>query len=57
MLDRTEKVNVKAVFAATMEAVKAMPEGGRIITIGSVNADFMPFPGGSLYAMSKVLSR
>ncbi len=51
--ERTEKVNVKAVFAATMEAVKSMPEGGRIITIGSVNADFMPFPGGSLYAMSK----
>lgn len=51
--ERTENVNVKAVFAATMEAVKSMPEGGRIITIGSVNADFMPFPGGSLYAMSK----
>ena len=51
--DRTEKVNVKAVFAATMEAVKSMPKGGRIITIGSVNADFMPFSGGSLYAMSK----
>ncbi|MGK7934485.1 MAG: SDR family NAD(P)-dependent oxidoreductase [Xenococcaceae cyanobacterium] len=51
--ERTEKVNVKAVFAATMEAVKSMPEGGRIITVGSVNADFMPFPGGSLYAMSK----
>ena len=44
---------MKAVFAATMEAVKSMPEGGRIITIGSINADFMPFPGGSLYAMSK----
>ncbi|MDJ0537002.1 MAG: 3-oxoacyl-ACP reductase family protein [Xenococcaceae cyanobacterium MO_207.B15] len=51
--ERTENVNVKAVFAATMEAVKSMPEGGRIITIGSINADFMPFPGGSLYAMSK----
>ncbi len=51
--ERTEKVNVKAVFAATMETVKSMPEGGRIITIGSVMADFMPFPGGSLYAMSK----
>ncbi|MGL5939643.1 MAG: SDR family NAD(P)-dependent oxidoreductase [Waterburya sp.] len=51
--ERTEKVNIKAVFAATMEAVKSMPTGGRIITIGSVNADFMPFPGGSLYAMSK----
>ena len=51
--ERTEKINIKAVFAATSEAVKSMPEGGRIITIGSVNADAMPFPGGSLYAMSK----
>ena len=51
--ERTERINVKAVFAATMEAVKSMPEGGRIITIGSVNADSMPFTGGSLYAMSK----
>ena len=51
--ERIENVNIKAVFAATMEAVKSMPEGGRIITIGSVNADVMPFVGGSLYAMSK----
>ena len=51
--ERIESVNIKAVFAATMEAVKSMPEGGRIITIGSVNADSMPFAGGSLYAMSK----
>ena len=51
--ERTENVNIKAVFAATAEAVKSMPEGGRIITIGSVNADVMPFAGGSLYAMSK----
>ncbi len=51
--DRTENINIKAVFAATSEAVKSMPEGGRIVTIGSVNADSMPFAGGSLYAMSK----
>ena len=51
--ERTESVNVKAVFAATVEAVKSMQEGGRIITINSVNADSMPFAGGSLYAMSK----
>ncbi len=30
-----------------------MKNGGRIITIGSVNADRMPFSGGSVYAMSK----
>jgi 3-oxoacyl-[acyl-carrier protein] reductase len=51
--ERTEKVNIKAVFAATMEAVKSMPAGGRIITIGSINADVMAIAGGSLYAMSK----
>jgi 3-oxoacyl-[acyl-carrier protein] reductase len=51
--ERIEKVNIKAVFAATMEAVKSMPAGGRIINIGSVNADLMPFIGGALYGMSK----
>lgn len=51
--DRNVNVNIKSVFAATMQAVKSMPEGGRIITMGSVNADLMPFAGGSLYAMSK----
>ena len=30
-----------------------MTEGGRIITIGSVNADRMPFAGGGVYAMTK----
>ena len=30
-----------------------MGEGGRIITIGSVNGDRIPFPGGGVYAMSK----
>src|SRR5438309_2053251 len=28
-------------------------EGGGIITIGSTNADRMPFPGGAVYAMTK----
>ncbi|MEQ8969345.1 MAG: 3-oxoacyl-ACP reductase family protein [Coleofasciculus sp. C1-SOL-03] len=51
--DRMMQVNVRAVFAAVREAVQVMGEGGRIITIGSVNADVMPFAGGSLYAMSK----
>lgn len=30
-----------------------MKEGGRIITIGSANGSRIPFPGGSVYAMSK----
>ena len=30
-----------------------MPDGGRIIVIGSVNGDRMPFAGGAAYALSK----
>jgi 3-oxoacyl-[acyl-carrier protein] reductase len=51
--DRTMAVNVRAVFIATQAAAKHMKTGGRIITIGSCNADRMPFAGGSVYAMSK----
>jgi len=51
--DRLVAVNVRAVFVATQEAARHMTDGGRIITIGSVNADRMPFAGGSVYAMSK----
>ena len=51
--DRTFAINVRAVFVATQAAVKHMKEGGRIINIGSCNAERMPFDGGSVYAMSK----
>jgi len=51
--DRTIAINVRAVFVATQAAVKHMKEGGRIINIGSCNAERMPFSGGAVYAMSK----
>lgn len=51
--DRTIAINVRAVFVATQAAVKHMKEGGRIINIGSCNAERMPFQGGGVYAMSK----
>jgi 3-oxoacyl-[acyl-carrier protein] reductase len=51
--DRLMAVNVRGVFVASQEASRHMTEGGRIISIGSVNADRMPFAGGSVYAMSK----
>jgi 3-oxoacyl-[acyl-carrier protein] reductase len=51
--NQTMNVNVKAVFIASQEAIKYMKEGGRIITIGSTNAERMPTPYGALYAMSK----
>jgi len=52
-LDRTLAVNVRSVFVATQAAARHMGQGGRIITIGSTNADRMPFGGGAVYAMSK----
>ncbi|MEC5385263.1 3-oxoacyl-ACP reductase family protein [Uliginosibacterium sp. H3] len=51
--DRTLAVNVRSVFVATQEAAKHMQDGGRVINIGSTNADRMPFAGGGVYAMSK----
>lgn len=51
--DRIVAVNIRAVFIAAQEAARYMKEGGRIITIGSINADRMPITGGSIYGMSK----
>ncbi len=51
--DRTLAINVRSVFVASQEAARHMGSGGRIITIGSTNAERMPFAGGSVYAMSK----
>lgn len=50
---RTFDVNVRALFVASKEAAKHLPEGGRIIHIGSVNSDSAPFPGLTAYSMSK----
>jgi 3-oxoacyl-[acyl-carrier protein] reductase len=51
--DRTIAINIRGVFVATQAAVKHMDKGGRIINIGSCNAERMPFAGGAVYAMSK----
>ncbi|AIY43133.1 Oxidoreductase [Collimonas arenae] len=51
--DRTLAINVRSVFVASQEAARYMTEGGRIINIGSTNADRVPFAGGGPYAMSK----
>lgn len=46
-------INVRAVYVASKAAVKHMPNGGRIITIGSNMADNAATPQATLYAMSK----
>ena len=51
--DATVAVNLRAVFATSQAALAHMPDGGRIINIGSTNAQRMPFAGGAVYAMSK----
>ncbi|WP_419735466.1 3-oxoacyl-ACP reductase family protein [Pseudomonas sp. COR18] len=51
--DRTLAINVRSVFVATQEAARHMGDGGRVINIGSTNAERMPFAGGATYAMSK----
>ncbi len=46
-------INVQAVFVATHAALKAMPEGGRIISIGSNMGDNAIKSETTLYTMSK----
>jgi cyclic-di-GMP-binding biofilm dispersal mediator protein len=52
-VDRLIRINVHAPYHAAVEAARRMPAGGRIIVIGSVNGDRMPFAGGAAYALSK----
>lgn len=52
-VDRMIDINVRAPYHASVEAARQMPDGGRIIIIGSVNGDRMPFAGGAAYALTK----
>ncbi|MFE2555848.1 SDR family NAD(P)-dependent oxidoreductase [Streptomyces sp. NPDC059352] len=52
-VDRVLAVNVRAAFLASQAAAGRLPEGGRIVTIGSCMAQRVPGPGGTLYAASK----
>ena len=52
-VDRMIDVNVRAPYHAAVEAARKMNDNGRIIVIGSVNGDRMPFAGGAAYALTK----
>ncbi|WP_176591570.1 SDR family oxidoreductase [Sphingobium sp. EM0848] len=52
-VDRMIDINVRAPYHAAVEAARRMPDGGRIIVIGSTNGDRMPFAGGAAYALTK----
>ena len=51
--DRLVAVNVRAVFTAIQRAVPHLDTDGRIINIGSINAERVPVPGLAVYAMTK----
>ncbi|MEU2241309.1 SDR family oxidoreductase [Streptomyces sp. NPDC018338] len=52
-VDRVLAVNVRAAFLASQAASGRLPEGGRIVTIGTCMTQRVPGPGGTLYATSK----
>ena len=52
-IDRMIDINVRAPYHAAVEAARHMNANGRIIVIGSVNGDRMPFAGGAAYALTK----
>ncbi|MFC9272268.1 SDR family oxidoreductase [Streptomyces zhihengii] len=52
-VDRVLAVNVRGVYLASQAAAARMPDGSRIITVGSCMTQRVPGPGGTLYAMSK----
>lgn len=51
--DKMMNVNVRAHFVAIKTATKYLKSGARIVNIGSINADRMPFERGGVYAMTK----
>ena len=52
-VDAMFDLNVRAVWHAFVEAARHMAEGGRLIAIGSANADRVPTLGGGAYALTK----
>ncbi len=52
-VDRTLGIHARAVYLASQAALRHMTEGGRVISIGSNLAERVPFPGVTLYSMSK----
>jgi len=52
-IDQALDIHPRAAYLASQAAVRQMPDGGRIISIGSNLAERVPFSGVTLYAMSK----
>lgn len=51
--DRNTDVNLKGTFFLTQAAAAHMGAGGRIVNIGSIFGETVPYPGIDLYSMTK----
>lgn len=51
--DRNININLRGIFFITQTTVPNMPEGGRIINLGSIFGESVPYPGLALYSMTK----
>jgi 3-oxoacyl-[acyl-carrier protein] reductase len=52
-VDRALSIHARAAYLASQAAVRHMSAGARIVSIGSNLGERVPFPGVTLYAMSK----
>ncbi|TDE57792.1 SDR family oxidoreductase [Nonomuraea mesophila] len=52
-IDAMLTINVRSAIVAIRRSLAHMGAGGRIINIGSINADRTPFPDQSIYALTK----
>lgn len=52
-VDRLFDINIRAPYHASVEAGRQMKDNGRIIIIGSINGDRVPYAGATSYATSK----
>ena len=52
-IDALLAVNIRAVVLASQAAIAHLPEGGRIVSIGSCLAERVPFGGVTVYSMTR----
>ncbi|HEY5794189.1 MAG TPA: SDR family oxidoreductase [Bosea sp. (in: a-proteobacteria)] len=52
-IDALLAVNIRSVILASQAAIAHLSEGGRIVSIGSCLAERVPFPGVTVYSMTK----
>jgi len=52
-IDALLAVNIRSVVLASQAAIPHLGEGGRIISIGSCLGERVPFPGVTVYSMTK----